>query len=449
VAEVSADDISLINNNSGPFILLSAKTVLDSPPGGNNNGRFDPGESGGLILALRNIGNQGVDNVTALLRSTDSRFIITDSTTSYGSIPVCSTRTNTADPFRIQVDPSIPKETPVQLLLLINGNGYCDTLRFRLVVGEIVQTDPVPDGPRQPPLYWAYDDIDTSYTQHPEFSWVEINNLGTRLDLSDDQTVVLDLPFTWQFYGEYYSQISICSNGWVAPGYTTSTVYYNYPLPSTTLPGAVCANWDDLYPPIGNGVWYYHDAPNHRFIIEWDSVHYIGSNLWERFEIIIYDQTVPTPTGDNQIVVQYLTANSYSSSTVGIQDPSQSIAIQCLYDGTYNNGSAPIVPGRAIKYVTGTPTAIRESNEPVKLPARFYAFPNPGRGLIHFVTEIGTAGSISIFDRTGRLVTTIQPTSRTWDGRDATGKPVSPGVYFCRLKTVSGPELEAKLIVTR
>jgi hypothetical protein len=343
VAEVSADDISLINNNSGPFILLGTRTVLDSPPGGNNNGRFDPGENGSLLLALRNIGNQGVNNVTALLRSTDPRFVIADSTTSYGSIPACSTRINSTDPFRVQVDPSIPKETPIQLMLLVNGTGYCDTIYFRLVVGEVVMTDPVPDGPRQPPLYWAYDDVDSSYVQHPEFSWVEINNLGTRLNLSDDQTVQIDLPFTWQFYSTNYNQISICSNGWVAPGYTTATAYYNSSLPTTTLPGVVCANWDDLYPPYGNGVWYFYDTPNHRFVVEWDSVYYLGGSQWDKFEIIIYDQTIPTPTGDNQLIVQYLTANNYSSSTVGIQDPTQTIAIQCLFDGSYHHGSARLL----------------------------------------------------------------------------------------------------------
>jgi len=449
VAEVSADDISLINNNSGPFILLGTRTVLDSPPGGNNNGRFDPGENGSLLLALRNIGNQGVNNVTALLRSTDPRFVIADSTTSYGSIPACSTRINSTDPFRVQVDPSIPKETPIQLMLLVNGTGYCDTIYFRLVVGEVVMTDPVPDGPRQPPLYWAYDDVDSSYVQHPEFSWVEINNLGTRLNLSDDQTVQIDLPFTWQFYSTNYNQISICSNGWVAPGYTTATAYYNSSLPTTTLPGVVCANWDDLYPPYGNGVWYFYDTPNHRFVVEWDSVYYLGGSQWDKFEIIIYDQTIPTPTGDNQLIVQYLTANNYSSSTVGIQDPTQTIAIQCLFDGSYHHGSAPIVAGRAVKYTTGSPTAICENRNQSPVRARFYAFPNPATASIRFNVDQNTAGIITIYDQTGRLVRTLSRENRwQWDGKDKNGKPVGRGVYFCRLKS-NDAQLETKLILTR
>ncbi|NPV14869.1 T9SS type A sorting domain-containing protein [candidate division WOR-3 bacterium] len=450
MAEVSADDISLINYNQGPYILLSTRTVLDSPPGGNNNGRFDPGETGGLIVALRNIGNQGVDNVSAKLRSSDNRFVITDSISSYGSIPAGATRTNETDPFGIQVDHSIPIETPVTLQLFVNGTGYNDTLRFNIVVGELRATDPIPDN-SNPPRYWAYDDVDTLYPQHPIFSWIEINNRGTRLSLSDDQTVTIDLPFTWQFYGSTYTQISICSNGWVAPGYTTTTSYTNTALPSTSIPGAICLNWDDLYPPVGNGVWYYYDSDNHRFIVEWDSVHYFpGSSApYERFQLILYDPTIPTPTGDNLIVAQYLTANQYTSSTIGIQDPTQTIAIQCLFDNTYHRGTAPLVPGRAIKYTTADPTAITETPETYPRNSTLNSYPNPSRGPVKFTSNLASTATLTIYDRTGRLVQTVSGKGNWyWDGKDAQGRVVPPGVYFCRMDT---PEVQAevKFVIAR
>lgn len=450
MAEVSADDISLINNNQGPFIFLASQTVLDSPPGGNNNGRFDPGETGGLIIALRNIGNERVENVNTKLRSPHPGFIIDDSTCSYGAISPCSTRTNESDPFEIRVEPSIPRETPIQLQLFITGNGYCDTINFTIVVGELVFTDPIPDN-SAPPRYWAYDDVDTLYPQHPEFSWIEINNHGVQLFLSDDQTVTIDLPFTWQFYGTPFSQISICSNGWVAPGYTTTAAYYNTPLPTTTLPGTICLNWDDLYPPVGNGVWYYHDLENHRFIVEYDSVHYFpGSGApWERFQIVIYDSTFATPTGDNLIVVQYLTANQYTSSTIGIQDPTQTIAIQCLCDGSYHRGSAPIASGRAIKYITAAPTAVTEK------PATYFAAspikvsPNPSRGRVSFTFNLANDVTFTIYDRTGRVVRTISRQDNwTWDGKDRSGRIVPPGIYFCRQNSPC-TQTEAKFVIVR
>ncbi len=449
MAEVSADDISLINNNQGPYLVLGTRTVLDPPPGGNGNGRLDPGESGGLVLALRNIGNQGLENVSAKLRADDPRFVITDSIASYGTIPACSTRTNESDPFQVEVDAGMPRETPVRLWLFLTGNGYNDTITFTLTVGELVMTDPIPDN-AEPPIYWAYDDVDTLYPEHPLFSWVEIRDIGTRLSLSDDQTVQVDLPFTWQFYGTQFTQVSVCSNGWVAPGYTTTSVYSNTALPTTTLPGVVCLAWDDLYPPLGNGVWYYHDVQNHRFVIEWDSVHYFSPNTqWDKFQIIIYDNTIPTPTGDNIIVVQYLTANNYSSSTVGVQDPSQTYAIQCLFDGTYHRGTAPLAPGRAIKYTPAAPTAICETPAAYQPGLTLRALPNPARGVVRLVAPVSGSMLLAIYDGSGRLVRTLSGNGNwVWDGKDLSGRPVPGGIYFARLNGADR-QIETKLVINR
>ncbi|MEO0105357.1 MAG: hypothetical protein ABIK46_04475, partial [candidate division WOR-3 bacterium] len=111
-----------------------------------------------------------------------------------------------------------------------------------------------------------------------------------------------------------------------------------------------------LYPPYGNGIWFYYDTLNHRMILEWDSVHYYNPReQWDKFQIIIYDTTVQTPTGDNIIKFQYLTANYYQSNTVGIEDHTNTIGICALYNGSYHRASAQIQAGRAIKIITGQP----------------------------------------------------------------------------------------------
>lgn len=447
MAEVSADDISLVNNINGPYLVLGPATVLDPPPGGNGNGKFDPGETGGLVVALRNVGNQNASDVTALLRSGDTRLVITDSTANYGLIPACSTRTNESNPFLAAVDHSIPKETRIPFTLFVTGTDYCDTIEFTLLIGELTQTDPIPDN-AEPPRFWAYDDTDTLYSEHPNFSWVEINTNGTQLSLYDDQTVQIDLPFTWQFYDSTFNQISICGNGWVAPGYTTQNNMGNTVLPNTSMPPMIALNWDDLYPPVGNSVWYYHDAANHRFIIEWDSVHYYSPrDKWEKFQIIIYDQTIATPTGDNLIIVQYLTANHYASSTIGIQDPTKTLAILCLFNNNYHRATAPLTFGRAIKYTTVAPTAITEG-KPRTLPqASLRAFPNPATGAVRFNASIQSDAQITIYDASGRLIRTLDGKgSWLWNGKDQTGNQVAPGVYFCRLSLAT---TETKLVLLK
>ncbi|MEO0122365.1 MAG: hypothetical protein ABIK41_06460, partial [candidate division WOR-3 bacterium] len=109
-------------------------------------------------------------------------------------------------------------------------------------------------------------------------------------------------------------------------------------------------------PPYGNGIWFYYDTLNHRMILEWDSVHYYNPReQWDKFQIIIYDTTVQTPTGDNIIKFQYLTANYYQSNTVGIEDHTNTIGICAVYNNNYHRASAQIQAGRAIKIITGQP----------------------------------------------------------------------------------------------
>ncbi len=431
-----------------PVIIYATREINDSPPVGNGNGRLDRGETAQLFLTIRNIGLGHGYDVTGIVRSADPRLQILDSLAQFGFIPKDSFGTNSADPFLLYADTSLSREIAISCTLIVSAQGgYTVTLPWQIVVNEIRASDPIPDN-AEPTRYWAYDNIDTLYSQHPEFNWVEIRNLGTRLSLSDDQTVQITLPPTFGpfiFYGENYTQVSICSNGWAAPGYTTLTTYQNTALPNTSMPQLLAANWDDLYPQTGNGVWYYHDTANHRFIIEWDSVHYFNPrDQWDKFQIVIYDTTVPTPTGENQIEFQYLTANYTASSTVGIQNHTASFAIQYLYNNSYHRGAAGINPGRAIRCITGEPTTGLAENpgQPVTSRPLLMVAPCPIRtkALIRFALPAPAQISLKLFDITGRNVRTITCGNLpagihqlTWNGQDEQGKQLSPGVYFLRL----------------
>jgi len=425
--------------------------VLDPEPGGNNNGRFDAGETGGLVIALRNAGNEQATAVAATVRSGNPLFVFTDSTTDYGDIPACSTRTNESDPFMVQVDPLIPMETPVTCTLFVNGTGYVDTLRFTVIIGQIRTIDPIPDGPRAPARFWAYDDCDTLYPSRPEFTWAEIAGFpSTQVILGDDQTQSYSLPagFVWRYYGQTFNQFSVCGNGWVAPGSTTVSTYTNTELPSAGMPPFVALCWDDLYPPEARGIWWRHDPDNHRLIIEYDSVPtYASRTTWDTYELVIYDTTVHTPTGDNVMVAQYLTANGYTSATVGIQDPTGTVAIQCLFDGAYHRGTAAIAPGRAIKYVTADPLmAVAEQPEAPRVTV-VRAWPNPGRVGQAVRLAAGTASGLAVYDATGRCVRTIEAGRATWDGTDSSGRLVAPGIYYCR--ALGNHSTGLKLVLTR
>ncbi|MGC8797637.1 MAG: M14 family zinc carboxypeptidase [candidate division WOR-3 bacterium] len=437
---------------NSPALVYQNHTVVDSPPGGNGDGRLDPGETAGLIFYLRNVGRISASNITGTLRTADVYLTITDSIGFFGNILPDSVRINFTDPFTITAAPETPREHTAPIRLYLAGDNYNDSLLLSLRIGELRVTDPIPDN-SEPILYYAYDEVDTFYSEHPQFQWVEIRNQGARLTLSDDQTVQLTLPSTFGpfvYYGQRYNQVSVCSNGWVAPGYTTVTTWSNTSLPNSTMPPLLAANWDDLYPPTGNGVWYYHDTTNHRFIIEWDSVHYFNPRAqWDKFEIILYDTTLAAPDGNSKFIIQYLTANQPGdSATVGIQDHTRSKFIQVLYNGSYHRAASFWIPGHAIKFSTVYQTGVAEmeTRTGIRKPI-VNRLTNPVRKQvnIHFTLPNPGLVTVSIFDRCGRLVKRSELGNRpaginslSLPLTDRQGRLLNTGVYWVKLTTEFG-----------
>ena len=84
-------------------------------------------------------------------------------------------------------------------------------------------------------------------------------------------------------------------------------------------------------------------------------------------------------------------------------------------------------------------------------------WPNPFNPITNIAFGINKQAYVSlrIYDAAGRLVTTLIDESRpagwydeAWDGRDNAGRPVSSGVYFCRL-SAGVLEKSRKMILLR
>ena len=454
-----------------PILGKQVVTVVDSAHEGNGNGRIDPNETADLMVRIGNTGTGHGHNCHAVLRSGDSRFTVSDSTAAYGLVRKDDSASNASDLFTIHAGGTIFPETPIACTLYYYADGgYVKSEPFTMVVGELQGTDPIPDGPREPAVYYAYDDVDTAYSPHPTYNWVEVNSLGTQLSFPNNNSVIpVQLPAEFgpfKFYGQRYTQVAISADGWVAPGNRTTPSYENVALPDPKdPPGMICANWVDLYPVSGGDgagyVYYYHDSTNHRFIVEYDSVRYYWDSRRDKFEVIIYDTTVTTYTGDNAILVQYMTADGYAGSTVGIEDPGETIAIQALYNSEYNRASAPIAPGRAILYTTDPPFSSGISDDcgsagfPLKLALNVYPNPLRTRAAIAWALPVTGRVSVKVYDATGRVIRDLVGQnmdagrySAVWDCRADNGKRVAEGVYFCKLVTPTGSR-QQKLVLTQ
>ena len=428
-----------------PELVYNGWQVIDTVAGGNGNGRLDANEPGQVVVTARDTGFGNAHGVTGVLVSYDTLLVVDDSTADFGTIMSGATGGNSADPFAVHTLGLTP-EHPLPCSVRFTCGGRTWTYGF-VILGEINQFDPVPDGPRQPAACWAFDDVDVVYSQHPTFNWYEINTRGTPLYLANDQSDFVQLPFTWKMYGQPDDYITICSNGWIAPGNQSASAFaVNTPMPGGPVPGMVCINWDDLNPELGGCIYVLDDALHHRFIIEWDSIPYAATPaVSDKFQVMIYDGTVPTPTGDNVIVMQYLTANGYTSSTVGMQDMTDGIGINCLFNGTYNVASAPIVAHRAIKITSGTQIAVSEpaggtnlARKPLEVSPSLFN----GSTIVNWQMRLDGTADLKVYDAGGRVVRTLASGpcragsyTTVWNGADNAGRRLARGIYFVRLST--------------
>ncbi|MBK6765727.1 MAG: S8 family serine peptidase [bacterium] len=204
------------------------------------------------------------------------------------------------------------------------------------------------------PDAFGYRWIDSDEPGGPVYDWFEINAIGTNTGLSfDDEVTNVGLPFTFDLYGVSYNSVNISSNGNIHFG-AANVSYTNQSLPVNFGPFAMIAPfWDDLYLPTQGEVYYYDDAANNRFIVEWDAIAHIASptDIYT-FQVILYQ--------NGRIVLQYedLQGNgSYglTSCTVGLNDQAGTVGLEVVFDAAYLHNNMAIQLQATTDWLTITP----------------------------------------------------------------------------------------------
>lgn len=351
----------------GPNIYANDYSIFD-----DNNGIWDPGESVELAVNLKNIGSVSANNLDGILRCEDESITLIDSLGTFGNISAGGESSNSGDLFECEANSQIIPGTQISFsILLTNADGYSNEIYFVIEIGEPSINDPL--GPDEYG-YYAYDDGDIEYDLAPTYSWIEIDpdygGAGTNLSLYDNGDTgdieIIDIPFTIFFYGRRYSEITVCSNGWIAPGESEQSSFMNWNIPSSLGPSPIIAPfWDDLS--IGSGdVFYYFDEIAHYIVVEWSRVQNDYDNSEETFQVIIYDQDFyPTLTGDAEILFQYKTVNNvdqgnyYSSyvdhgefATVGLENHSSTTGLEYTFSNSYPTAAKHLENNMAIFFTT-------------------------------------------------------------------------------------------------
>ncbi|MBU0518760.1 T9SS type A sorting domain-containing protein [bacterium] len=369
--------ISLWPTGEGPFLVIADKEFNDL--NGNMNGAPDPGETIEMTLTMTNVGSGTGSNIVGTLSTTDPYLTITQNTSYFPDLAHFEQGLG-APPYSFDISAACPQGQMVACDLHIEADSaYTNDVVISFMVGDPMY-DPVgPDAYG----YYIYDILDQP--GGPTYDWVEIcadsGGPGTLVPfVADDEFFHFELPFTFTYYGAAYDSITVGANGWIAPGIVSEEDYSNSAIPDPDGPERmIAAYWEDLSPQRTNSgrVWTWYDAVNHLYFIEYNHIEqYSPTGSFETFQVILRDPDhYPTATGDGQIVVQYkdISGTVQSEGTVGIENEMETIGVQYLFDGAYDEHAAPLAGGAALLITTiegipDIPVVLTPYGMPIQIP---------------------------------------------------------------------------------
>jgi len=191
------------------------------------------------------------------------------------------------------------------------------------------------------PDSYGYQWLDSNEPNGPDYDWVDISGYGSLYNFtSDDQaSSLINIGFSFPFYGNEYTQVRINSNGFLSFT-STSTNWSNESIPNTNEPNNMIAPfWDDLSPQNSGTVHYYSDSVNDRFIVQFTDVPHYGSSYPGQytFQCIMYE--------NGRILYQYNNLQqTINSVTIGIENSTGTDGLEIAYNENYvENGLAILI----------------------------------------------------------------------------------------------------------
>ncbi|MFC2150862.1 hypothetical protein ACFLQV_05100, partial [Calditrichota bacterium] len=263
---------------------------------------------------------------------------------------------------------AVPGMITKLIIQIEDEHGFTDRAETYIKLGD----DPEDHDPFGPDEYGyvCFDHSDTTWEMAPVYNWIELNEEDDdfdfdgdieELDLDDtgdnrDEATVVELPFTFQYYGEEFNELTICTNGWAAFGDQSVLLdFRNRRIAQALGPNAHLAVWwDNLKTDADTKILTGVDEDRGVFIVEWSKIHRLintnDSGDEETFQLLLYDiRTMPTPTADGVIVYQYKDVKNGSAQarndtpycTIGIGNLDDSDGLEYTYWDTFTPGALP------------------------------------------------------------------------------------------------------------
>ena len=331
-----------------------------------------------LDVELSNIGGLAATDVTTVLHVLGIEATVLREFADYPDMDPGEEGRIDGNPYSVGGNRIIVPGTMASMMIVVQANvGFVDTAFFDIQISQ-----PGDDGPVGPDDYGyiCFDDTDQDWDIAPEYEWLEISLEERDRDFNGEEcdfdgraphdigeSQVVDLGFTTQFYGHEYTQITICTNGFISMGdQGRVTNLQNWPMDRAMGGGLgmIAPLWDWLRFTDDSQVYYFYDMDENRFIVEWYKLrHKNGGNSDLTFQVIIYDMDVwVTETGDPNILIQYKTVSNVAGeniqdkripyASVGISSPTGTTGLNYSFGNEYPDQAAPLAARRALLFAT-------------------------------------------------------------------------------------------------
>jgi len=187
------------------------------------------------------------------------------------------------------------------------------------------------------PDSFGYSWIDSDETNGPLYQFRDISLTGTPLvlepigsfDPKDEGMAKVDLPFKVKFYGQFYNQIWVSSNGLILFDLEgTNELFKNQPIPVSDPPrGIVAPYWDDLYGSAEGEI--YTQQVDGAFIIQWHNWGYYPEGTEKMiFQVVFFENSASI-----HFVYERILDNC--KATIGIENMNGTVGLQIAYNQQY------------------------------------------------------------------------------------------------------------------
>ncbi|MBD3169802.1 MAG: T9SS type A sorting domain-containing protein [candidate division Zixibacteria bacterium] len=213
--------------------------------------------------------------------------------------------------------------------ILALGNIGEGDLLFRLNVATPANQDS-----------FGYFWYDSDSPEGPEYNWIDITGIGDVVnfpgDIDDGNSGPIDLGFDFNYYGNTFNSICVCTNGWASFTDDTSVEWGNQPIPHPEPPNNMIAPfYDDMNLENGGNVYFYSNDTD-TAVIAWVDV-----PDWRQEGIFTFEIVLVAP---DKIFFEYnsMGPGRLDEASIGIENGAGTVGLEIAYNEEYTTGQKAV-----------------------------------------------------------------------------------------------------------